>query len=246
MVHKNIHDATVEEALSHENGLTVLGFKFEIVEDKSIKNPGMDTLTSMARKFLKKPNSTIGKKEMSKVGAEGDVNAINFLPFLMDEYFAYHGSLTTGGCEEAVSWVVFKTPLAIHVENLRDLQTMHNNQGIPIVKNFRPTQPVNDRPIYYHGLDLIKRGILSRGSSVGQRSRALPTYDNFILALPGTGRIRPAPLAHPAPLIPFFMDQYIKHLDNKNGSTCDSCSSGGRLDWSLTLMMVMGLGLVRM
>lgn len=30
MVHRNIHDETLEEALRHENGLTVLGFKFEV------------------------------------------------------------------------------------------------------------------------------------------------------------------------------------------------------------------------
>ena len=44
-----------------------------------------------------------------------DVNVVNFLPVLMDEYFHYHGSLTTGGCEESVNWVVFKNPLAIKV-----------------------------------------------------------------------------------------------------------------------------------
>ena len=33
----------------------------------------------------------------------------------MDEYFHYHGSLTTGGCEESVNWVVFKNPIAIRV-----------------------------------------------------------------------------------------------------------------------------------
>ena len=46
---------------------------------------------------------------------EEDVNVVNFLPVLMDEYFHYHGSLTTGGCEESVNWVVFKNPLAIKV-----------------------------------------------------------------------------------------------------------------------------------
>ena len=30
MVHRNIHDEEVSEALEHENGLTVLGFKFEV------------------------------------------------------------------------------------------------------------------------------------------------------------------------------------------------------------------------
>ena len=49
--------------------------------------------------------------------AVSDVNVVNFLPVLMDEYFHYHGSLTTGGCEESVNWVVFKNPIAIRVNN---------------------------------------------------------------------------------------------------------------------------------
>ena len=32
---------------------------------------------------------------------------------LMDEYFHYHGSLTTGTCDEAVNWMVFKVIVAI-------------------------------------------------------------------------------------------------------------------------------------
>ena len=48
-------------------------------------------------------------------GGVEDVNVVNFPPVLMDEYFHYHGSLTTGGCEESVNWVVFKNPLAIKV-----------------------------------------------------------------------------------------------------------------------------------
>ena len=31
----------------------------------------------------------------------------------MDEYFHYHGSLTTGTCDEAVNWMVFKVIVAI-------------------------------------------------------------------------------------------------------------------------------------
>ena len=50
--------------------------------------------------------------------AVSDVNVVNFLPVLMDEYFHYHGSLTTGGCEESVNWVVFKNSIAIRVNNI--------------------------------------------------------------------------------------------------------------------------------
>ena len=42
-----------------------------------------------------------------------DVNVVNFLPVLMDEYFHYHGSLTTGTCDEAVNWMVFKVIVTI-------------------------------------------------------------------------------------------------------------------------------------
>ena len=33
MVHRNIHDEEVSEALEHENGLTVLEFKFQVIMD---------------------------------------------------------------------------------------------------------------------------------------------------------------------------------------------------------------------
>ena len=33
MVHRNIHDEEVSEALEHENGLTVLGFKFQVISN---------------------------------------------------------------------------------------------------------------------------------------------------------------------------------------------------------------------
>ena len=36
LVHRNIHDDTVQEALTHENGMTVLGFKFKIVDDENV------------------------------------------------------------------------------------------------------------------------------------------------------------------------------------------------------------------
>lgn len=51
------------------------------------------------------------------------MNVVNFLPVLMDEYFHYHGSLTTGGCEESVNWVVFKNPIAIRVNNFPQKKT---------------------------------------------------------------------------------------------------------------------------
>ena len=93
MVHKNIHDYNVNESLKHENGLTVLGFKFKIIDDPTLHNTAMDTLTQLTKKYLNNKDDKIDK---SKVPDGQDVNLVNFLPFFMDEYFDYSGSLTTG------------------------------------------------------------------------------------------------------------------------------------------------------
>jgi len=201
MVHRNIHDETVSEALEHENGLTVLGFKFQVVPDSQSYNPSMDTLAMIAQNFLTQSNTKFAINDFQKMrsGKKShieDVNVVNFLPVLMDEYFHYHGSLTTGGCEESVNWVVFKNPLAIRESHLLALQSLKNNLGDNIVNNFRQTQPVNDRPIYYHGIALIQSKVISRGSSVGLRSKALPMHEDYILTVPKCADDpNPAPMA---------------------------------------------------
>ena len=153
IVHKNIHDDSIEEALTHENGLAVLGFKFAVVKDDKRVNPGMDTLTKLARQHLAKPGSVA---QADKLPCFQDVAIINFLPQLLDCYFYYSGSLTTGTHSEAVNWIVFKNPLAIHKDNLWDFQSMMDDLGKPLINNYRPVQPVNDRPLYYHGGEFLK------------------------------------------------------------------------------------------
>ena len=50
LVHRNIHDDTVQEALTHENGMTVLGFKFKIVDDEDVQyNLFIQLFTNIAR-----------------------------------------------------------------------------------------------------------------------------------------------------------------------------------------------------
>ena len=66
MVHRNIHDETVSEALEHENGLTVLGFKFQLVKDSEDASKGMDTLAKIAEKFLVDTGSKFSQGEIEK------------------------------------------------------------------------------------------------------------------------------------------------------------------------------------
>jgi len=183
MVHRNIHDETVDEAVEHENGITVLGFKFEMVDDNTATIPALDTIVQIMDEKFRAPGAKFTSKDF-KDEIKGDVNVFNFLPVLMDEYFHYHGSLTTGGCQEAVNWMVFKNPLAVKESHLLALQKLKNKEGQEIVNNFRETQPVNERPIYYHGIDLIQKNVIPRGSSVGLRSTALPKHQDFVLTKP--------------------------------------------------------------
>ena len=66
MVHRNIHDEEVSEALEHENGLTVLGFKFQVVKKAKVKNTniGMDMLTKIARGHLTQPDFKVDKDKL--------------------------------------------------------------------------------------------------------------------------------------------------------------------------------------
>jgi len=185
MVHKNIHDETIKEALTHEDGLTVLGFKFSFVEDKDKNNIAIDTLTQMAKQHLIQPgqgDNAYAKKDKLPEGK--DVSIVNFLPFLMDEYFHYTGSLTTGDCDEAVNWIVFKLPLSVHKDNMWDLMSLLDKQGKPLRNNFRPVQPINDRPLYYHGTHLLETEVLKKGSSKTARSHQNPSHVDYVLTVP--------------------------------------------------------------
>ena len=66
MVHRNIHDEEVSEALEHENGLTVLGFKFQVVKKAKSMNKGLDLLAEIANEFLAEPDSKFDKGKLEK------------------------------------------------------------------------------------------------------------------------------------------------------------------------------------
>jgi len=233
MVHRNIHDETVAEAVEHENGITVLGFKFQMVDDDAVTLPALDTLENIVNDFLRAPGSKFTSKDF-KDGISGDVNVFNFLPVLMDEYFHYHGSLTTGSCQEAVNWMVFKVPLAVKERHLLALQMLKNKQAKEIVNNFRETQPVNERPVYYHGIDLIQKKVVPRGSSVGLRSTALPKHQDFVLTKPCNTK---GPLPQHAVMAEPEQRKSAEALWDSQKEACGSCA----IQTSSFILIALGL-----
>ena len=115
--------------------------------------------------YLCQAGTTFDQDKLRELGQKGDVvdldvNAANFFPSRIEEYFTYKGSLTTGGYEEAVNWVVFRKPLAIKKEHLEMFHTFKNIGQEQIKNNYRNTMPTYNRPIYYHGEELLTREIL--------------------------------------------------------------------------------------
>ena len=66
MVHRNIHDETLDEALNHENGITVLGFKFDLVDDSEEVSEGMENLARIAEQFLVDPKSKFEQSDIER------------------------------------------------------------------------------------------------------------------------------------------------------------------------------------
>lgn len=67
-------------------------------------------------------------------------NLNQFTKHVSRGYYTYLGSLTTPGCNEVVTWINAKKFLKISEAQLTVFRTTH-------VDNFRPPQPLNDRPI---------------------------------------------------------------------------------------------------
>lgn len=171
MVHKNVHDETLNDALQHENGLCVLGFVFDVVES-DMPMRGLDNLVRVIN-YLGKAETVFDQAKMRQVVQkveEVDVNVTNFFPLDLNEYFTYRGSLTTGGYQEAVNWVVFRTPLAIKREHLAVFETLMNPCHEPIRNNYRATMPINNRPVYYHGEELLASDVVKSGQKFGMKS----------------------------------------------------------------------------
>ncbi|ESO85126.1 hypothetical protein LOTGIDRAFT_131044, partial [Lottia gigantea] len=140
----------IGEAVTEKGGLAVLGVLFEVQEQP---NPVYDPIIQ-ALQHVKDP-------EMDKEEEIEAVSLRNLLPEDMSKYYRYNGSLTTPGCFETVTWTVFHQKQKIsfgqeYSERLNGSPAPIDaiNEDIPewiqdpLVDNFRPVQPLNNRVVY--------------------------------------------------------------------------------------------------
>lgn len=63
--------------------------------------------------------------------------------------YRYRGSLTTPPCSEGVGWFVYVEPIELSRDQIEAFQKIFHG-------NNRPTQPMNDRSLWYDGVETIK------------------------------------------------------------------------------------------
>jgi len=160
IVCRNIRFATMEEALQEKDGIAVLSVMFEqrnLFLDIKSKNSDIifgqslhiDSLLSALRPL--RP----ALQALAAPGAQAEVHQPPSLQQLMPQdttqFWRYQGSLTTPGCFQVASWLIFQKTAFIGEEDLTLLRRLEGSEGKPIGNAFRPTQELNGRAVKNNG-----------------------------------------------------------------------------------------------
>ncbi|XP_055641079.1 carbonic anhydrase 7 [Toxorhynchites rutilus septentrionalis] len=138
IIHRNKKYKSVPEALGYADGLTVLGFFYQVSEHDSAE------IGSLLRSF----------PLIEEYDHQAHLNFTFTLNSLIGEidltrFYTYKGSLTTPPCSEAVTWVLFSDPLNISITQIRRFRLLDTGMhGSPMVDNYRALQPLGNRRIF--------------------------------------------------------------------------------------------------
>jgi len=135
----HINNDKVDTALSEPDGLAVVGIMFVVGGDGSDFAP-LQPIIDAANALHADPNAEV----------DTDVTLKDFLEVVGPGYYSYDGSLTTPGCNEVVTWFVMEKAIAISQEQIDVFRRLSYTDSSPMVDNFRPPQPLNNR--------IVKRG----------------------------------------------------------------------------------------
>lgn len=100
---------------------------------------GVFFIEGKANPFLEVMWKHLPKVKNREIASTNAFDPSLLLPSLKTHY-SYMGSLTTPPCSENVSWNVFNTPVEMSREQINHFKVLYS-------KNFRPLQPINDRPV---------------------------------------------------------------------------------------------------
>ncbi|KAK5859095.1 hypothetical protein PBY51_003186 [Eleginops maclovinus] len=140
IVHMKQQYTDLTTALSDQEGVAVLGFFYEKSNSANRKyEPIINALRSIRN--AKDNTSLIAISLAQLIPAEQNLTS----------YYRYKGSLTTPGCNEAVIWTLFESPIPLSMEQLRAFSELKFHDGKSMVGTFRPVQPLNGRQVSWSG-----------------------------------------------------------------------------------------------
>ncbi|XP_022910888.2 carbonic anhydrase 2 [Onthophagus taurus] len=139
IIYRNRKYDTVGDALNYTDGLTVLGFFFQISEkeNKGLSNivRNLKHVYSVNTRYMLNETFTLA----SLLPSSDD----------MERFYTYKGSLTTPPCSEAVTWILFPDPLPISVYQMNKFRNLASDTNqTPIVKNYRKLQKIGSRRVF--------------------------------------------------------------------------------------------------
>ncbi|XP_055861353.1 uncharacterized protein LOC106050470 [Biomphalaria glabrata] len=134
IVHYNSKYPDFSTASVQPDGLAVLGFMFEV---SSTNNKNLDDIVNNLVNVM-----TVGTSV--SLGA-GTLSSI--LPPSFSKFYRYPGSLTTPGCDESVTWTVFKETIQISELQLQVFRSLTDSHNELLSENHRGVQPINDRVV---------------------------------------------------------------------------------------------------
>jgi len=133
-------ETVIDDALGV--GLAVLGVLFDIGEENAYLKPFTDKLKQIKYK---------GQETNVKIDLKSLMEAVT----KSSDFYAYRGSLTTPGCHESVTWVVYKEKLTISQEQLDAFNGIYvTEEGaaepelVSLYGNNRPIQKDNGRTLF--------------------------------------------------------------------------------------------------
>eukprot|EP00092_Neocalanus_flemingeri_P037332 GFUD01040656.1.p1 GENE.GFUD01040656.1~~GFUD01040656.1.p1 ORF type:complete len:397 (+),score=114.55 GFUD01040656.1:155-1345(+) len=127
---------------TQQGGMAVAGFVWDISEED---NPNIEPVIQGIKEIRAAHTDCRMKSEQFRLSSL-------IAPAVSGSYYSYSGSLTTPGCDEVVQWLLFSTPLTISSRQIAEFRSVLDADGEPIVNNFRPVQPLNDRTVVHYGL----------------------------------------------------------------------------------------------
>ncbi|KAI4491340.1 hypothetical protein M0802_010273 [Mischocyttarus mexicanus] len=141
IIHKNAAYSNLSHALNDQNGgVSVLAIFFQLQEqDNENLKPILNILSDV--KWVNK-----------KISMNSTITLSSLLPTNTDTYYTYKGSLTTPPCSEAITWIIFSTPVKISFQQMNKFRKLSNGKDM-LADNYRQLQNIELRKVFVRRLD---------------------------------------------------------------------------------------------